>query len=236
MNSNIIVQNRFSKYANQYDNNNIIQRIVSKALVRELDFQPKQILELGCGSGQIYREILWQTNKYKAIDFSQNMCDIHPKNDGLEILCFDFDSDKFWDNIKNDKYDLVISSSALQWSKDLKKLLNNLSKISPKISTVLFTANTFKTIYNITKQKATILNTQEILKSFDDFQIEYEIINYKLEFKTKKEMFAYIKNSGTQGQIQLSYKEAKHLYKNYTLDYLEFEVIFIKSDFSLTQN
>ena len=150
------VKKQFSKYANDYDNNNIIQRIVSKALVREIKTKANSILELGCGSGQIYREISWQVDKYKAIDFSQNMCNIHPIHSNLEVLCFDFDSSKFWDNIKNDKYDLILSSSALQWSKDLKKLISNLSKISKEINTVLFTSNTFKSIYEITKQKQSI--------------------------------------------------------------------------------
>ena len=40
------VQNQFSKYANDYSSNNIIQQIVSKALVRDINSKPKRILEL----------------------------------------------------------------------------------------------------------------------------------------------------------------------------------------------
>jgi len=225
----MLIEKQFSNHASNYDDNNIIQRIVSKALVREIQNKPKSILELGCGSGQIFREILWDIDYYKAIDFSQNMCNIHPKNENLEVLCFDFDSDEFWQNIKDDKYDLVISSSAMQWSKNLNNLLQKLFKITNKIDCVLFTSNTFKSIYEITKQKPAILSLDEIKKEFDKYNSTYEVFNYQIDFNTKKELFSYIKNSGVQGDVKLSYKDAKNLYKKYDKLYLEFEVIFIKS-------
>jgi malonyl-CoA O-methyltransferase len=53
------IKSEFSEHANDYDGNNIIQRIVSRALVREVENNPKRILELGCGSGQVYRQIDW---------------------------------------------------------------------------------------------------------------------------------------------------------------------------------
>ena len=223
------IKNKFSSHAKDYDNNNIIQRIVSKALVRDIEDKPQNILELGCGSGQIYREISWDFSYYKAIDFSANMCDIHPKNKNLDVLCFDFDSDEFYNEIKNDKYDLIISSSAIQWSKNLDKLLERLFKVSTKIDCVLFTSNTFKSIYNITKQRPAILSLDEIKQSFNNYSTVYEVFNYQINFDSKKELFSYIKNSGVQGDIKLSYKVAKNLYKKYDKLYLEFEVVFIKS-------
>ena len=99
-------KNEFSKHANDYDDNNIIQRIVSKALVREIKNEAKNILELGCGSGQIYREIKWQVSKYDAMDFSNTMCALHPKNKNIDIKCLDFDSNEFYDYYKDNFYDL----------------------------------------------------------------------------------------------------------------------------------
>jgi len=227
----MLIEKQFSTHASDYDDNNIIQRIVSKALVREIRNNPRNILELGCGSGQIYREISWDIKKYKAIDFSQSMCNIHPKSNNLEVLCFDFDSDEFYNNIKNEKYDLVISSSAMQWSKDLNKLLKRLFSVTSKIDCVLFTSNTFKSIYEITKQTPTILSLDEIKKEFDKYNSTYEVFNYQIDFNSKKELFSYIKNSGVQGDVKLSYKDAKNLYKKYDKLYLEFEVIFIKSSY-----
>ncbi|MDC0933129.1 methyltransferase [Arcobacteraceae bacterium] len=224
------VQEQFSKHAKEYNSHNIIQQIVSKALVRDLNFEPKRILELGCGSGQIFKNINFDFDYYKAIDFSSEMCDIHPKNKNLDVICLDFDSQQFYDELENEKYDLILSSSALQWSKDLSKIIKSLSNISSNINMVLFTSNTFKTIFDLTDTISPILDLKEIKKSFDNFyRCEYEVLNYKIEFDNKKDLFNYIKNSGVSGDKKtLSFDQAKHLYKNYNLGYLEFEVVFIK--------
>ena len=124
------VKNQFSKYAKDYKNHNIIQQIVAKSLVRELKTKPKKILELGCGSGQVYNHISWDLDFYKAIDFSASMCELHPRAKNVEIKCFDFDTVEFLNEIKNDTYDIVLSSSALQWSKDLSKIIKQLSLIT----------------------------------------------------------------------------------------------------------
>lgn len=223
-------RNEFSKHAKEYNAYNIIQQIVSKALIRELSFEPKRILELGCGSGQVFKNITFPFEYYKAIDFSQAMCEEHPKEKNLEVVCLNFDSNEFSQNIENEKYDIVLSSSALQWSKDLRKIVYTISKCADTISMVLFTANTFKTIFELTGKKSPILDMDTIKKSFVGiYECEFEILNYKLEFDSKKELFDYIKNSGVGGSDSLlSFKEAKKLYKEYPHSYLEFEVVFIK--------
>ena len=224
------VKNEFSKYANQYNSYNIIQQIIAKSLVRDITDKPKRVLELGCGSGQIIKYISWDYDYYKAIDFSQNMCDLHPKSEKIDVKCFDFDSDEFFENIKNDSFDLVISASALQWSSDLSKIVKTLISISPSINAVLFTSNTFKTIQTITNSKSPILDENSIKEAFVKYcNCEFETIKYNLEFENKKELFDYIKKSGVSGGKALDFKDAKKLYKEYDLNYLEFEVIFIKT-------
>ena len=225
------VKNQFSKYANQYKNHNIIQQIVAKSLVRELKTKPKKILELGCGSGQVYNHIDWDVDYYKAIDFSSSMCELHPKADNIEVKCYDFDTEDFLNEIKDNHYDIVLSSSALQWSKDLSKIVKYLSYITNEINAVLFTSNTFKTIQNISETNSPILDENSIKEAFSKyFDCEFETIEYKLEFDNKKDLFDYIKNSGVSGgSATLDYKMAKKLFKEYKLNYLEFEVIFVKT-------
>ena len=223
-------RNQFSKYANEYKSYNIIQQICAKSLVRELKSKPKRILELGCGSGQIFANVNWEFYKYLAIDGSQEMCNLHPKVKNLEIKCFNFDSVEFFNEIKDKNFDMVISSSALQWSRDLKKVVENLSKITKEINAVLFTSNTFKTIQNITATISPILDEDSIKEAFSTyFKCEFETILYKLEFSNKKELFDYIKKSGVSGSSELPYEKAKKLYKEYNINYLEFEVIFVKT-------
>jgi len=224
------VKNQFSKYANEYKNHNIIQQIVAKSLVRELKFQPKRILELGCGSGQVFNHISWEVEFYKAIDASSSMCELHPKADNIEVKCLNFDTQDFINEIKNDSYDIVLSSSALQWSNNLAKIIEQLSSITKEINAVLFTSNTFKTIQEITNTKSPILDEDSIKNSFlKFFNCEFETILYKLEFDNKKGLFDYIKKSGVSGEKSLSYSDSKKLYKEYPYNYLEFEVIFVKT-------
>ena len=228
---NLSVKNQFSKYAKEYKNHNIIQQIVAKSLVRELKFQPKKILELGCGSGQVFNHINWELEFYKAIDFSASMCELHPKGKNIEVKCFDFDTQEFLDEIKDNYYDIVLSSSALQWSKDLSKIIKHLSFVTNEINAVLFTSNTFKKIQEITNTKSPILDEISIKEAFSKyFSCEFETILYKLEFDNKKDLFDYIKKSGVSGgNASLDFADAKKLYKDYDLNYLEFEVIFVKT-------
>ncbi len=223
-------KNQFSKYANEYKSYNIIQQIVAKSLVRELKSYPKRILELGCGSGQVFKYIDWEIEYYKAIDASSSMCSLHPKAKHIEVKCLNFDTQEFIDEISKEKYDIVLSASALQWSKDLFKIIKALSKTTNEINAVLFTSNTFKKIQEITKIKSPILDEKIIKDAFlSYFNCEFETLAYKLEFDNKKELFTYIKKSGVSPNASLSYCTAKKLYKEYNLNYLEFEVIFIKT-------
>jgi malonyl-CoA O-methyltransferase len=223
-------KNQFSKYAKSYNSYNIIQQLVAKSLVRELPCKPKRILELGCGSGQIFKYITWDVDVYHAIDASASMCALHPQGKNIKIECFDFDSDAFFNAIKNQKYDMVLSSSALQWSSNLPKIVDALSAVTSDIHAVLFTSNTFKTIQEISGKSSPILDESSIKKAFSTFfECTFETLNYKLEFDDKKELFDYIKKSGVSSSSSLDFKEAKKLCKAYNLNYLEFEVIFVKA-------
>jgi len=73
-----------------------------------------------------------------------------------------------------------------------------------------------------------ICSKEEILDAL--FEYEMEIEEYRLSFESVHEMLTYIKNSGVSGGTkQLSYKKMKKLILTYPLDYLEFEVIFVKN-------
>ena len=222
------IENHFTKHAKDYDEHNIVQRIVSKALVRELGLKPKRILELGCGSGQIFREFNWEMEEYVAVDFSSSMCALHPKDNNVSVHCMDFDSDAFFELLENKQFDICISSSAMQWSKNIDLLLQRIMNVTNKFHGVLFTSNTFKSIFEITKEEKNILSLEEIKSAFSKYNASLEVFEYKINFDSQKELFSYIKNSGVQGESSLSYKQAKELYKKYPHLYLEFEVVFVK--------
>lgn len=224
------VHKEFSKHSEQYNNYNIIQQLAAKAMIRDVKNKAKNILELGCGSGQVYRNVTWNFDSYTALDFSSSMCELHPKDSKTVVKCLNFDENEFFSYLDGKKYDLVLSSSSLQWSKNLKRIIEKLSCVTNELHAVLFTSNTFKHIQVISKKESPILSEEKIKDAFSKyFSCEFETIQYKLEFSSKKDLFEYIKKSGVSGDTKLSFKEAKSLYKEYALNYLEFEVIYIKA-------
>jgi malonyl-CoA O-methyltransferase len=223
------IQQNFDKNASVYENFNIVQKIVSKAVVFDIKNKPTKILELGCGSGQIYKQLPWDINSYVAVDFSKDMCYKHPKDSCVKVVLANFDDTEFLQSLKLERYDYVISASALQWSKNLEKVLQTVRKISSNIVIAMFTSNTFKTIFDITKKTSPILDKQTTKKLFEKYFVcEFETHDYKLKFQHKKDIFGFIKNSGVSASDSLTYKEAKNLWQNYDKDYLQFEVIYIK--------
>lgn len=225
----------FSRFSKDYNSYNRIQVQVAKQLIDKLPRDHyASIADIGCGTGALYdhlinSEISFET--LKAFDASEQMLLLHPRSKKVITQYFDFNRSSSFSSIK-DKFDLVLSSSALQWSKDIDWTISQLAHIGDKFYGAVFTSNTFKTIHETASINSPIYSADDIKKAFDRSykDTQYEIYTYKLHFDTQKELFNYIKKSGVSGGEQkLSYKQTKTLMREYPLDCLEFEVIFIKA-------
>jgi len=225
----------FSRFANLYETHNIIQQQVAKKLVGMIEYKNyKRILDIGCGSGSIYKNITKNSIKVEEFivaDLSEEMLDIHPSSSNLEKISFDFNDINSFEYIRDKQYDVVISSSALQWSQDLDMTLKEISKLSDNFYFAFFTSNTFKTLHKIAGVKSPIYSKAFIKKHINRYyNASFELINYQLDFDSVYDMLKYIKQSGVSGgKKQLSYKEIKQVIADYPLDYLEFEVLFINA-------
>jgi len=224
----------FSRFAHEYNKYNIIQKHVAKKLCKLLDNKHyKKILDMGAGDGAIYENLLEQKIRFSdfvALDFSIEMLDIHKNDKSIKKVCLDFNKKGFSSIFKVNEFDLIISSSALQWSSNLSSVLKELSSLSDAFIFSFFTANTFKILHGIININSPVLKKEEILDSLDKFfEYELDIVEYRLDFNSVHEMLRYIKKSGVSGGVkQLGYKQMKTLMLEYPLDYLEFEVIFVK--------
>jgi malonyl-CoA O-methyltransferase len=167
------------------------------------------------------------TKKYYAVDMSKNMCKLHPKGKNINIINQSFDEEDLFEKIP--KCDMIISSSSIQWSKDLNKLFFNISKKTDNIAFAIFTSNTFKSLHNYLNISSPIYPKEILINSLEKyFDFKYEIKEYKQEFKNTKELFKYLKNSGVnENQKKLNFSTAKKLLTSYKNNFLEFEVIFI---------
>lgn len=223
------VSSEFSKRALEYDSYNVIQNMVIEKLLERVKQKPKNILDIGCGSGALCRAINWEYEHFRGVDFAPGMLELHPKSSKIETIYGDFNDDKLFENMLTYIYDFIFSASALQWADDLDRVFRKIKELNAPVALAIFTSNTFKTI----NQTASI---NSILKSADEvnelqkkyFNAEFEVLNYKLEFESTRDMFRYIKRSGVSGSRKiLNYKESKKLLNEYPLNYLEFEVAFI---------
>lgn len=225
------VSSEFSKYALDYDSHNIIQNKVVKKLLQKVTIKPKYIIDIGCGRGAICKSIDWQYKELLGVDFAKGMLELHPKSDKVKTLYGDFDDDALFESLKKQKCQYIFSASALQWSQNLEKVFKNIKSLNMPIALAIFTSNTFKTLNKTANLDSVLYSAQkiqELQKKY--FDADIEIVNYKLEFESTRDMFKYIKHSGVSGSRKvLDYKQTKNLMNNYPLNYLEFEVAFIET-------
>jgi len=225
------ISREFSKYAGDYEFRNSIQNLVVEKMLSLVKGKPKCILDLGCGSGAVCKNISWEYTHFLGVDFADGMLALHPKKDKVELLYCDFNKAELFAKLEDKKFDYILSASSLQWADNLEGLFSSISTLKTPVALAIFTANTFKTL-NKTAGIDSILKASEEIETLQKkyFNANFEVVEYRLEFENVREMFRYIKKSGVSGSRNLlSIKEMKKLMRDYPLDYLEFEVVYISS-------
>ncbi|MDQ7045429.1 MAG: methyltransferase domain-containing protein [Sulfurimonas sp.] len=225
------ISSEFSKYASGYNTYNIIQKKVIDKLLRKLTMHPKNILDLGCGNGALVQAIDWEYKHFVGVDFAHGMLDLHPKSEKIECINGDFNKKELFDNLYSHKFEHIFSASALQWASNLDEVFVNIKSLNAPVSLAIFTSGTFKTLNKTAKLEPLLKDASSIKKLAEKyFDAYFEVMQYKLEFDSVREMFRYIKKSGVSGGRKvLDYKQTKKLMKEYPLTYLEFEIVFIRS-------
>lgn len=218
----------FSRHANSYDTHTPIQKEVASYLVSRVTSCPKTILDLGCGSGEVYKNINWKIENFVGVDSSFEMTQKHPTCKDVHIINEDFESPLLAQQL-HPPYELLISSSALQWSKNLEKMVAFSSSTCKEGAFAIFTDKTFETIYELSGLQSFLPNAKTLVSLFENyFTCTHEIKTFKLFFDDNISKFRYIKKSGVSGgKKRLSIAQTKSLIEQYPYDYLEFEVLFI---------
>ncbi|RUM71297.1 MAG: methyltransferase [Sulfurovum sp.] len=225
----------FSRFAEDYKKHNMIQLEVASRLTLMLEQKRYvKVLDLGCGSGAVYDNFTKKnisTDKFIAFDFSKEMLALHPSSSNIEKVCSDFNNKESFLAYKKSEFDILISASALQWSNDLSTVLKTISLLADKYYFAFFTSKTFATLHQTAGIQSPIYSKEFIIEKLNKYyKYELEVVEYQLSFSSVREMFQYIKRSGVSGGSgQLSYGGMKRLMREYPLDYLEFEVLFVKA-------
>ena len=127
------ILNSFSSKAKTYDLYAKIQKVVAERMIERLDvinFNPKNILDLGCGTGLLTALLnkKYNSSNIISVDFSSAMLNTcKEKNITSSLICADIECLPF----KSMNFDLIISNFTLHWCQNLQRIFfdvrNNLN-------------------------------------------------------------------------------------------------------------
>lgn len=190
-----LVKKRFSRNLKTYKDNSVVQNKMADKLVEMIRFQPKKILELGCGSGLLTEKLIkkFNTTTYDAIDIVED-CEKYIKEISSNINFYHSDIETF--NFQN-KYDLIISNAVFQWVEDLPLFIEGLKKCLSPNGILLF--STFGTdnlleISKLTGESLKYIAIQELNSLLHPQEIYEDKIS--LNFDTPKDVLKHLKYTG----------------------------------------
>ena len=190
-----LVKKRFSRKLKTYKDNSVVQNKMADKLVEMIRFQPKKILELGCGSGLLTEKLIkkFNTTTYDAIDIVED-CEKYIKEISSNINFYHSDIETF--NFQN-KYDLIISNAVFQWVEDLPLFIEGLKKCLNPNGILLFSTFGTDNLLEISKltgaglKYKTVQELNSLLKPQEIFEDRIE-----LEFDTPKDVLKHLKYTG----------------------------------------
>jgi len=191
-----LIQSRFKKHLNEYNQNAVVQKIMAEKVVN-LCSQKKyeNILELGCGTGFLTNLINQnlEFEKYTAIDLIKE-CETYIKqiNPIIEFRVSDIEEFEY------DKYDLIISNAALQWVNDFEQIINKIAaKLKPNGEFIFstFGKENFKEIYSIMGTGLNYYSESELKALLPDMAACNQEI-YVKSFESPKDVLRHLQLTG----------------------------------------
>ncbi|MGL4992907.1 MAG: malonyl-ACP O-methyltransferase BioC [Bacteroidales bacterium] len=211
MNKELLAR-RFSKAAATYDQSALAQQEIASHLwsitSRLLTDTPKRILEIGCGTGMLTR-----IYTKECIESNVTLNDIYDSRDFLPPIYSKFIQGDAEEVDLGDGYDLILSTSALQWFSDLSTFINKIEQ-SLKPGGV-FAFSTFGP-YNYNEMRSVTnsgldYHTQEelmgMLDRFDVIRFEERTITHL--FGSPIDILRHIKSTGVAGGLGSSWSKGQ---------------------------
>ncbi len=224
-------QHAFNKHAKTYHLFAHIQQQIAICLVQFLKQKHyAKVLDLGSGSGAVFNALERQNiliEDFIALDNSINMLKLHPTH-SVNIQKISLEHADFEEHVFCD-YDLVVSSSSLQWARDLKSVLEKIALFSKEVALAIHTDFSLHEVHEFlgTPSPLRDLKTLKSLikNAFKNFQIELENKRFALYFNRKQDALNYLKKCGLLGGSTLSFKQKKHFFQNMAFEKLSYEVL-----------
>ena len=210
----------FNRAANSYEKFSGIQDQISQNLLEKLEcrnINPTNILDLGCGTGKNGLHFLKKFKKISLVNFdlSENMLEqarkklttssINFVNNSTNFhVCGDMENLPFRDNL----FDLVWSSSAIQWSDNLPIVLKHINRILKPSGFFIFSTFGPETLKELRMINEVLYNHPKTnnfldLKDIRDFvalegfeNSSFNIKSYRLDYENVEDILFDIKGVG----------------------------------------
>ncbi len=229
MPENKVVENSYNKAANSYDKHSISQRKIIDKLITYLPQTANNVIDLGCGTGYLAKKISTRYKNITLVDNSRKMLELaNEKVPHAKTALLDFNKDEL---LFKDKYDLVLSSSALHWSENFEATLIKIKKIATKdLVLSIMLDGTLKEIREIRKEVSPNKRIKPILHSHNyyldilklhGFKIKHsEQMQVVINFKTVDHSIRHLRKTGVNaGSDKLDKRELLKLMSIYQRRY-----------------
>ncbi len=221
----------FNKHAKTYHLFAHIQQQIAIYLMQFLKQKHyDKVLDLGSGSGAVFKALEQQNiiiEDFIALDNSINMLKLHPTHSSniqkISLEHADFEEYVF------QTCDLILSSSSLQWARDLKSVLEKMAFSSKEVALAIHTDFSLHEVHEFLGTPSPLRDIKTlkslIKDAFKNFQIELENKRFALYFNHKQDCLNYLKKCGLLGGSTLSFKQKKHFFQNMAFEKLSYEVL-----------
>jgi len=190
-----IIKSKFQKSILTYPKYASIQLEIAKKLADFIDCDYQNILEIGSYSGFLTNEIVKKIyfKSYTALDIIDSFDCIKNLSPKIKFILDDVENIEF-----SEKYDLIVSSSSLQWCNDfksvIKKLKSSLNDNGRIMLAIFGNKNLFqiKEIFNISLDYPSL---SDIRKMFSSNAIIKEEIK-TIQFDSPYDILRHLKYTG----------------------------------------
>ena len=143
-----------------------------------------KILDIGCGTGQLIKEISDQYNEvdYLGIDVAENMIEVAKKNNKGKNVKFKTSSIESFEN--NDKYDIIICTHAFPYFPNKQEMIKKMAGLCNKKGQVIIVNSSTNSLKDLiinfflkaTTSKAKYLSIDEMKKLFKSAKLKVKKI------------------------------------------------------------
>lgn len=204
-----LIQKRFAKNLDTYNDNAKIQKKMAERLLSFLDRKDfDDILEIGCGTGfltQLVNE-KFSFKTYTANDIVES-CEKYVKEINPKINFIPADIEKAVEN-SDKKYDLIISNAVFQWVENLESFIKLLVSKLNDGGVLLFSTfgpENFREVNFVLGKTLPYYSANELQEIIKGYKSVVEQEMHVMAFKTPKDILKHIKSTGVNALEMVSW-------------------------------